>query len=434
MKRYFTPAICAPWFSLRSLAASTLLLPVVAQAQPAIESVLMEACVRLEQSDQSNLTSGQLLLRDRCVALQNIRQDQGEAAYQTVLENVSPEQMASQQRNSRSGAKIQSRNVNQRMGRLRATKRTPLKSLGFYQYADGFSVDIGGLDIPRWGAFVNGSLDSSSKDATDREPSYDSDATGVTLGTDYRINTHWVAGIALGQSEARTDFVSREGAISSDSMSAIIYGSYSDGGWVVDLSLGKTTTDSETARKIDYYESTQQSDRVQARPSGDTGSEDTSFSLNTEYQFQNGGWTYGPYLMLEAIESEADAFSESQAEGWGIGYAPQSNRLTRYEGGVRATWVWNQSWGVLTPGAHLGGSRYQQSELEPVVARLLFDELQTRTFEMKPDQLDQNYQTLGLDCAAVMPGGFSWFAAYEQYLGYENLDIATVTVGVRAEL
>jgi hypothetical protein len=53
---------------------------------------------------------------------------------------------------------------------------------------------------------------------------------------------------------------------------------------------------------------------------------------------------------------------------------------------------------------------------------------------MKPDQLDQDYQTLGVNCSAVFPGGVSAFASYEEYFGYEDMDINTITMGIRAEL
>lgn len=420
---------------LPSLLIAPLLLPAAAtHAKTAIEDTLIDACLRLAQADQSNLTSGQLLLRQRCIALRSLRENQGEAAFQAVLKQLSPEQVAGQQRASRNGAQLQSRNVGQRIGHLRASAR-PAKSLGFHSdEGKQIGASAGSLDAPRWGAFLNGNLDNSSKDATDREPAYDSDATGITAGVDYRISPQWVVGVAVGQTESTTDFVSGTGNIETDASSVMGYVAFNTGGWSVDFVLGTTDSSSRSERKIDYFEDSLGVERVRFDPTGDTDSSDESVYLATDYQFQTGGFSYGPYLALESIKTEVDAFSESQSGGWAIGYAPQSNRLDRYEAGGRASWALSQTWGVLTFGGSLGLNRYEQSELNPLAARLLFDELQTRTFELKPDQLDQDYQSLGLNCSAVFPGGVSAFAAYEEYFGYEDMDISTITMGVRAEL
>lgn len=420
---------------LRSLMLAPLLLPApVALAKTAIEATLEEACIRLALADQTNLSSGQLLLRNRCIALRNLREEQGEAAFQSVLKQLSPEQAATQQRTSRTGARLQSKNVGQRIGHLRSSAK-PGRSLGLQ--SDGLhqiGASAGSLEVPRWGAFINGNLDSSSKEATEREPAYDGDTTGITAGADYRINSQWVAGVAIGQTDSTTDFASGVGTIESDGKSLMVYGAFSTGGWSVDLVLGKTNTTNSTERQIDYFEDSSRLNRVQSNPGGDNDSSDESAYLAADYQFQTGGFSYGPYLALESIKSDIDAYSESQGQGWAIGYAEQSNRLTRYEGGGKANWVWSQTWGVLSVGGMLGLNHYKESELDPVVARLLFDELQTRTFELKPDQIDQDYQTLGLNCSAVFPGGVSAFASYEEYFGYDDMDINTITMGVRAEL
>lgn len=423
---------------LPALLLAPLLMPATeAQAKTAIEDTLHDACLRLavDLADSTNLTSGQQLLRNRCIALRRLRENRGEAAYQAVLKQISPEQISSQQRASRDGARMQSRNVGQRIGQLRTRQRSG-RSVSVYSDGAGqIGASAGNLDVSRWGAFINGNVDTTSKDATDREPAYDSDATGITAGIDYRISPQWVTGIAIGQTDASTDYDAQTGTLDTEAQSALFYIAFSSGGWSVDLVLGQTDTENTNERKIDYsYEDSLVNERVNSQPKGSSDSTDESAYLSTDYQFQRGGFSYGPYLAVESIKTDIDAFSESQAEGWGIGYAPQSNRTTRYEAGGKGSWVQGQSWGVLTFGGVIGFSHYDESELDPVEARLLFDELQTRTFQMRPDQLDRDYQTLGLNGTAIFAGGLSAFVSFEQYFDYADLDFSTLTMGLRAEL
>lgn len=406
-----------------------------AQAKTAIEDVLVEACERLRAADQTNLTAGQRLLRSRCIALSSLRENHGEEAFQAALENVSPTQIASQRRSSQQGARMQSRNVGHRVGHLRSQQRPRANGLSLNSHSSPvIGASAGALEVPRWGAFVNGKFNTTSKDATDREPAYDNDATGITVGTDYRITSQLITGLAAGKTDATTEFVSGSGELTSDSTALMMYGTYSLGAWSVSLVAGKSRSDNHTERTIDYVEDPSALTAVSARPSGDADSRDSFVFLSSEYLFESGGWSVGPYLAVESIETVVDEFSESQAEGWGIGYAEQSDRLTRFEAGGRASWAWNQSWGVLTPGISAAWHHYQQSELNAVEARLLFDELQTRTFKLQPDQIDQDFQAVGVDCAVMIAGGISGFAVYEQLLGYEDMSIASVTVGLRSEL
>lgn len=429
-----------PHFPLKSVPVGAalflcLLAPQV-KAKTAIEDVIIEACERLREANQNNLSSGQLLLKSRCIALFKLRDDRGEDAYQTVLNDISPEEISSQGRASQGGARLQSRNVAKRVGSMRASRQTPNKILSHY-YENGpvTGASAGSLEVPRVGAFVNTNLGNADKDATDSEPAFGSEAKGVTLGADYRINDMLVAGMAIGKTDTTTAFLSDSGELSTESTSLIAYGSFTLDAWSLDLVAGKGSSDNHTERKIDYVEViTDLTTSVKTRPSGDASSNERFYFLATNYTLQRGAWTFGPFASLESISTDIDPFVEAQGEGWGIGYASQSDALTSYEAGANATYVWNQRWGVLIPGVRAVWHHFKESEREPLTARLVFDELETRTFELKPDAIDQDYQALSLEMTAVFAHGISGFASVEEFIGIENISATLLTLGVRAEL
>lgn len=404
-------------------------------AKTPIEDALEEACQRLAQANQNNLTSGQLLLRERCIALNSLRNAQGESAYQAVLKKLSPDQATGQQRTSRNDAHMQMGSVGSRMSLLRTRQNVPGQNLGMddHQNESLIGASAGDDDVSRFSGYLNGSTNLASKGATTQEPEYDTDANSVTAGVDYRLSPQWVIGAALGQTRANTDFAQSRGSIDTDGNSVIAYAAFSIEGLSLDMVLGNTDTSSTTVRNIDYFEDVAMLERVQAKPESEVDSQNQSIYLAADYQWQSGAWSYGPSLAVESIKTDVDAYAESQGGGFAIGFAPQSDRLTRYELGVRLSRAISQSWGVWVPALQVGVNHYQQSTYSPVVARLLFDELQTRTFELKSDSIDQDFQRVSLDVSTVIPHGLSAFFSFEQYFGYEDLDISTLTLGARAE-
>ena len=83
--------------------------------------------------------------------------------------------------------------------------------------------------------------------------------------------------------------------------------------------------------------------------SGDTDGMTLSGGLSAGYDFLAGGLTISPNLGFFYIDTTIDGFTESGAGGLNLIYDEQKFKSLTGNAGLRLTYAWNVSWGVLLP-------------------------------------------------------------------------------------
>ena len=226
-------------------------LPGLTPNQESTANATEDTCSRLLKADPATLSEEERNLRATCDTIFANADDA--AAVTEALDQISGEQITTQQTTAIDFSMTQLVNIGARLEALRMGARgfsttgfnlgdpgigapiSALASLGKLLLGEGGASgdeEEGGLLDRRLGIFVNGAVRWGDKDATDREIGFEFESEGVTVGADYRFTDAFVAGLALGYATGDADFDNDGGEQDSDGYSGSFYGTwYGDRGY-----------------------------------------------------------------------------------------------------------------------------------------------------------------------------------------------------------
>lgn len=319
------------------------------------------------------------------------------------------------------------------------------QSLPAGQIADALVRDIlgrtggaagDGLTFGPWGFFVNGTINSGSKDATENVAGFDYDAWSVTLGADYRFRDNLVAGAALGYSKNDTDLDANGGNLDSDGFTLTLYGTYYlESGLYLDGAVGYSWNDFEQRRNIRYDIG---SVRVDQSAKSDFDGSQWSASFGGGYSFSRGALSFGPTARLEYVETKVDGFQERMSNptadggGWATRIDDQDVSSFTSQIGAEVSYAVSTSWGLLIPNLQVQWVHEFEDGSENVVGHFVQDTSRTK-FSLPTDSFDPDYFNLQLGLSAQFANGRSGFLYYRKLVGYSDLDAYTIGAGVRME-
>lgn len=354
------------------------------------------------------------------------------------LQAMAPEEdavIASSQVDASSG---QQNNIGDRQ----ASFRSPAPSGVVYKHNSGFNWSTGaaGDGSSPWGFFVNGLYVNSDRDSTSRESGFESDDWGVTGGIDYAFSEKFIFGLAFGYKNADADVARNGGELETDSVSYFAYWSlYPDQHWFVDAMVGYTDNDHDQVRNVNYTIGGPGtglgtgSNTINNSAISDTDSEEIAVSVTAGRNFYNGPWTISPYGRIDYGDVEIDGFTErmAQSSALGSGLAVQIDdqdftSLMLTLGGT-ATAQWGDKY---YPNFTAEYVHEFKNNNDPITGRFVNDSSRT-TFTLLTDRPDRNFFNLGVGITAVFTDQVAGFARYQALVGYEDLDVHAVEVGIR---
>jgi uncharacterized protein with beta-barrel porin domain len=260
-----------------------------------------------------------------------------------VLRTLRPREVVQQSRTATEIVSTQQTNIASRMSQVRAGvtnslaglnisaggKNIPLEMLGYLsEQNDPDSKDnIDQLFSP-WGFFITGQIttgDYEYGDATDE--GFDFDTQGITAGIDYRLNNKAVIGVAIGYSDFDSE-VNTGDIVESKAMTFSAYGSFNlTDNFYVDARASFGNPDFDQQRSVDF---TLQSNQTNQIVSGETEGSQKSIIITSGYQFNKNGWQFTPSVSAEFYESDIDAFVETGAADFNVGFSEQNFKTTRF--------------------------------------------------------------------------------------------------------
>ncbi len=155
----------------------------------------------------------------------------------------------------------------------------------------------------RWGFFLTGTGEFVGVENEGTHLGGDFNTGGMTVGADYRLGAHFVAGAALGYANTQAD-LNYDGSIRSNSGRASLYATYYTGGFYLDGVVTGGLSSIETRRRT-----------VGGITHGDTDGQDVAGLLGAGYEHRIGPWTFGPIASLRLAHAHIDGFTESLTLG-----------------------------------------------------------------------------------------------------------------------
>ena len=201
---------------------------------------------------------------------------------------------------------------------------------GAQDMKDAKSSEVTTMPSDPWSTFIAGDvlLANLSDNTTQQNSNY---TTGsVTAGFDYQIDDHFTLGALFAYSHTDADLDNRGSSATVDSYTPGIYASYVDGPWYGNF-LGAYSRNAYT------------SDRIVDIPGlagdnhGATSGNQGSANLTGGYEFQRGGFKFGPVASLQYVHLSIDSIQEQGPTALSI--ADQSQDSLRSQLGVEGRFV-----------------------------------------------------------------------------------------------
>lgn len=420
-----------------------------------IESIGRFCGPLVEKLGSGELTLYQRRLALRCNALLNALDGDNTKAFQ----KIAGEEMIAARDAAIEIAKTQKNNLNQRMSALRSgfTSQLDLTGLNILindkivpatAFASLYNTAVSesnankdndvatGLDsFSRWSFFLNGAIGNSDKETTDFEAGYDGSSQGFTLGGDYRLSSKAFIGLAIGKNSSDSTFVDNGGEMDTDTLTLLAYGSYYRERYYFDAVLGYANLDYNSARNIEYtITNVTDSETISTTANSDTSGSQIQLSLTGNVDLTNGPWTLSPYAAVNYIQTDIDAFAESNAGGWALAYDKQNIQSTTVSLGSRGSFVLNRPNYVLVTQLRIAALKELQDGKTEVGARFVYNNTSTNSqMTFLSDDPDTSYMEVAFGTSLVFTRGFSLFLDYEVITGLETLSQDMLTFGGRYE-
>lgn len=299
-------------------------------------------------------------------------------------------------------------------------------------FGGGASADEpGGLLSDKWGLWVRGNFSFGEKDANGTSPAFDADQWAFVGGLDYRLSDKAVLGAALSYGSSSVDFAADDGALDTDSFSASLYGSaYAAKNFYFDGIVNLSNSSYDASRNITYVDGI---GLVTADAQGDTDGMTWSGGLSMGYDFLAGGLTISPNLGFFYIDTTIDGFTESGAGGLNLIYDEQKFQSMTGNAGLRLTYAWNVSWGVLLPHLRVDYVREFEDDVDVFGVRFANDPnaASTPPVLVATDNPDTSYWRLAAGFSAQFKGGVSGYIEYQRLESFEFISFQDVSIGLR---
>jgi uncharacterized protein YhjY with autotransporter beta-barrel domain len=329
----------------------------------------------------------------------------------------------------------------------------------FRKRGGGASADAEEI-FSRWSWYLDGSFGYGDKDPTDLEAAFDFDGQEITTGVDYRFSPALVSGLMFGYTTKEVDFNSAksvvDGGIESDGYSALVYGLWEGEAAYVSGALGYQQLTHDTERRITYPSQNPLVPRANSRATSSTDSDSFLVTLGAGYAFRWSGFSVQPSLDLAYTDASVDGFVERSInldcdpdrdcadspddDPFDLRIGDQTIESLDVGLGVKLDYVFTPSFGVLVPFVTAAYHQDLLNDVRRIAARyadayelLVQSVSDDPNFNVKTDEPDDDYYTIGGGVTVVLQGGLMGFVQYMQVLDLDNYSDSVITGGIRYE-
>lgn len=247
---------------------------------------------------------------------------------------------------------------------------------------------------------------------------------GLSAGVDYRANDAWVIGGALGYTHSSVSFADSASAQRGNGVNLTAFASFSPSEqFYVSAALSHEQTRFALRRDTANAAGDIAEASVQGHGNG------LALSAGTDQTF--GAWTLSPYVRLEWVRVDLDAFDESGSAD-ALSVSQQAARSASFNVGSSLQTSIPMSWGVLLPQArleftHLFGLR------DGGAGARLFNGNATVALPTA-GAVDRQFGNAALGLSAITQGGWTVFGEAEFGFAQDGYGSSKLSLGVRHEL
>jgi outer membrane autotransporter protein len=286
-----------------------------------------------------------------------------------------------------------------------------------------------GAEEKRGGFFLSGRLTRGDRDATSRDAGLDYDATGGTLGVDYRTGARLFLGVAGGYADSGADFTGG-GDLSLKGENLTAYLTYAGDAFFFDLVAGFGQDSYKLKRDL----SLPTGSGVQlVHGVGEPDGDERLAEMGLGWDISAGAATWTISGRASYVDVSIDRFVETlSAGGVELEIFDQDVESLLAEASIEWTYAASFGWGVLQPQLSAAARHEFEDEAHELRGRFVGDPA-GGVFTLPSEPVDATYFAARAGLTAVFPGGFAVYGNLEQEFGRDGLNVATASAGLRFE-
>ncbi|MGZ5000942.1 MAG: autotransporter outer membrane beta-barrel domain-containing protein, partial [Methylomonas sp.] len=275
------------------------------------------------------------------------------------------------------------------------------------------------------GFFLKGQFNVGQKDRTINEQGFQVDRKAVTFGLDYSFTDDLVLGAAFGYGGANTEYNLGSGKMANDAFEFASYGSYFlPQSYYIDWIMSYALHNFDVNRQIQF---SSLDTSAQSKTNGDQYGISLGFGKDISVQ----DFIINPYLRLEYLKTEVDAYQETGGAGLALAFDKQSIDSATSTVGGQISKAISMPWGILSPGARFEWVHQYMNDSRLIQSRFSQAAAGTGRFAVLTDNPDRDYFNLGGSLALNLQEGRAGFLRYEYRAGQSTISDHTVELGAR---
>lgn len=418
--------LIASIFAASSANAATPLdniLPGLTSLQSATGAAVQTVCQALPTE---GLTGVQQDLSNQCSAMVSNSLDLDNAGMGSALQNVATEEMATPSKIS----------TNTLSGQVSAIN-THLFDLHKLTLGGSSGDDKGSLLSNRFSTFVNGVGGVGDIKGTAQENASDFNNAGVLLGADYRITDHFLAGLAGGYTNIKSNYIANAnvagGGVNADVFNVSLFSTYDIKDFYVDGSFSYGWSNYDVQRRVVIQSNNPGSAgganrTATSNPNGDQ----YSTALGLGYNFHQAALNMSPFARVNYFHGQIDRYSEQGALGLNLDVNKQNFESLQSSAGGQISYAFSQSFGVITPQTSFTYNHEFMNDSRNITANYSADPNGFK-FNAATNSPDRDFFVFATGVSSVLQGGVQMFFNYQTLLGYDRVTSHGFTGGMRLE-
>lgn len=361
-------------------------------------------------------------------------------AVAAALDSMKPKGQGAMFNMGVQGASLQSGNLAGRLEELRAGSRglsvrgIALAMNDSYDFANGWTLadgrrmsDVSGLNgllfspDQRWGVFAAGNYGTGDKRGDD---AYSFRSYGITVGADYRFSDRFIAGLAAGSYQARTDIDDGGSKARLNHRSLSAYGTYQRERLHIDGHFGYGWNRHDNDRKISFP-------GIARTAHSEPGGSQIEGYGGVGYEIPFGRLQVIPSLSLQYVKYRIDSYVETGADSLNLSADAQTSESLRGRAGGRVGYALRAGAVKVTPSVWAFYAREFGDTSVPATVRLAQGgDSCTVTAHASPRR--DSFQA-GAGISLGGPAGISAYLNYNADFDLENYQDHSIGAGVRWE-
>lgn len=410
-----------------------------------IATMIGNVCAELFALSDGELTAGARQLANQCFALEALATGEDANLVAEALNQIAPEEAATQTRLALDSNRTQVRAVSQRVQQQKTaslnggtqSNRLAVNGVTINRQSHTDQDLHGGAGAgdessigTKFGLFANVQLEDAEREKTGFENGYEASSNSLTVGADYFVNSDLLVGTTFGYNASSLDYANNDGEMDSKISSLSLFTAYFVDSFSAYAQVGYGWLDFSSARHVSYGTGGL---GVDERITSTTGGSQLSVNTRIDWEWHHKALSVMPFLRFDYLSGEVQGFEEQGSSGLEMALSDQTSSQSTIAAGLQSAYNLNTNWGVLVPTFSITYLSDSSSERDPIFARFVADPDPSRAYIMGNDGGDTAYYQASLGATALFPNGLSGFIDYSQTLGYQYLEAHQFQIGIRSD-